>query len=308
MWIAGFWRRLAALVVDLLILGALGLALGLFLEDVFAALAPWGRALGFSIALLYFGLMNSALAGGQTPGKRVLRLQVVDVNNAPISIGRSMLRYSIIATPFFLNGAPFDIDVFDSPLAYPLSIVLFGGLFSVAYLYVFNRTTRQSLHDLCVGTYVVNANAEIQPVAKVWTLHLVVVGLIFLVSACMPLLARQVAQVEPFAGMKEVQAALSERADITYATALTGTSMFSSSGKPAQTKTFVSSQVFLETDDINDAELAQNLASVVVASYPAALAKDEVRITLSYGYDIGIASQWNKREYVFTPLQAIGLH
>jgi hypothetical protein len=41
-----------------------------------------------------------------------------------------------------------------------LSIVVIGGMLVIAYLYVFNRRTRQSLHDLCVQSYVVRASAE----------------------------------------------------------------------------------------------------------------------------------------------------
>lgn len=99
-WISGFWRRFGALFIDTLILGVAGLVLGLFLESFFVQLGGWGRLVGFSIALIYFGVMNSSISGGQTIGKKSLKIRVVDSNNSPISLEKSVLRYSILAIPY----------------------------------------------------------------------------------------------------------------------------------------------------------------------------------------------------------------
>ena len=75
MWISGFWRRIGAFVIDSILLGLLGLLLGLFLEDFFVEIGGWGRFIGFVIAILYFGEMNSKVADGQTIGKKALKNQ-----------------------------------------------------------------------------------------------------------------------------------------------------------------------------------------------------------------------------------------
>jgi len=171
-WISGFWRRIVALCLDTLILGVAGLVLGLVLESTFVQMGAWGRLVGFAIALIYFGIMNSSIAGGQTIGKMALKLRVVNANGRPISIGKSLFRYFILATPFFLNGAQFPNELMTSFFMYPLSLIIFGGIFSIVYLYVFNRTTRQSLHDLLAGTFVVNANVEKHVAGTVWRVHI----------------------------------------------------------------------------------------------------------------------------------------
>src|SRR5690348_14117245 len=74
--IAGFWRRLAAFVVDALILGVPAMLLGFAMFDWAASLGQAGRLIGFVVALLYFGLLNSRLGGGQTLGKRLLGIRV----------------------------------------------------------------------------------------------------------------------------------------------------------------------------------------------------------------------------------------
>jgi uncharacterized RDD family membrane protein YckC len=302
-WISGFWRRIGALFIDTSILGVAGLVLGLFLESFFVQMGGWGRLVGFTIALIYFGVMNSSIAGGQTIGKKALRIRVVDYSNSPISLGKSVIRYFILAIPFSLNGAQFSNEAMLSFLMYPLSLIIYGGLFSILYLYTFNRVTRQSLHDLVVGTYVVNANVEKQELGKVWNVHIIIVAVLFLAAAVVPAFTTQLGQSEPFKGMLAVQSALSNNPDVAYATISSGWSIFSSTNEGTSTATYVSSQVFLKTDNVNDAELARRLAIIVIANYPEALQKDTIQINLTYGYDIGIASSWSNHAHNFNPLE-----
>lgn len=302
-WVSGFWRRIGALFIDTLILGVAGLVLGLFLESLFVQMGGWGRLVGFSIALIYFGIMNSSIAGGQTIGKKALKIRVVDSNNSPINLDKSILRYFILAIPFSLNGAQFSNEAMLSFLMYPLSLIIFGGLFSILYLYLFNRVTRQSLHDLAVGSYVVNTSVEKQVAGQVWNVHLIIVALLFLAAAVVPAFTTQLAQSEPFKAILSAQSALSNDQSVTYATISIGSSTFSSTSEGPKTTTYVSSQVFLKTNNVSDAELARRLAVIVVANYPEALQKDTVHINLTYGYDIGIASSWSNHAHNFNPLE-----
>ena len=79
-WISGFWRRVGALFIDTIILGIVGLGLGFALETQFVELGGWGRFVGFFIALVYFGVMNSSISGGQTFGKGTVQ-QLIDLNS-----------------------------------------------------------------------------------------------------------------------------------------------------------------------------------------------------------------------------------
>lgn len=302
-WISGFWRRICALLIDTLILGAAGLVLGLLLESFFVQIGAWGRLIGFSIALIYFGVMNSSITGGQTIGKKVLKLRVVDSKNTPISLGKSIIRYFILGIPFSLNGAQISNEVMLSILMYPLTLIIFGGLFSIFYLYIFNRITRQSLHDLLVGTYVVNTEVEQQELGKVWNVHFIIVTIVFLVAAVIPAFTTQLAQNEPLKGMLEVQSALSDNPSVAYAVISSGSSTFSSASAASKTTTYVSSRVFLKEDNVSDIELARKLAHIVIENYPEALKKDTIQIILTYGYDIGIAATWSHHIHKFDPLE-----
>lgn len=103
--IAGFWRRIGTFLFDGIMLGCIGFSLGFFLEGYFVQTGDWGRLIGFTVALVYFGLLYSTPGKEQTIGKKLLKLNVVNANNDFISIPGSFLRYSILGVPFFLNGA-----------------------------------------------------------------------------------------------------------------------------------------------------------------------------------------------------------
>lgn len=295
-WISGYWRRIGAFVIDSIILGVVGLGLGFLLEDVFVDMGVWGRLFGFVIALLYFGIMNSEISNGQTLGKKALKLRVVNSDNQSISLLNSFGRYSIIGIPFFLNNAQFPIEVLTSFWMYVLSFIIFGGLFSIFYLYTFNRVTRQSLHDLVFNTYVVNVGVDKQEVENVWKTHLVVVGLLFITSAIVPVFTLNLAQQEPFSELLNGLKAVSKNTSVNYALVSYGTSS-SNNGKT----TYVGAQVFLKENDTKNAELSRELAKTLAKNCNLVVDKDLISINLIYGYDIGIASKWNSKPYGFDP-------
>lgn len=300
-WISSFWRRISAFFVDTVIIGIIGFGLGLVLEKQFVELGGWGRFIGFFIALAYFGVLNSKLYGGQTFGKKILKLKVVNSDNQPIDVLRSFARYSVLGIPFFLNGAHFTNEALSSFWLYPLSLVVFGGGISIVYLYIFNRVTRQSLHDLVVGTFVVNANTEKQEIGAIWRPHLLVMGVLFVIAAIVPMYTTNLAQSEPFRELLSAQTALINNSSVSYATVSYGQSSFSSSNEGTKTTTYVSAQVFLKQNSVSDVKLARQLAEILTSNYPESLQKDVVQINLTYGYDIGITSLWRNHAHRFNP-------
>lgn len=314
-WIAGFWRRVGALVIDLMILGLLGLTLGHFFGDQFAQMESWGRLVGFGIGLIYFGVMNSALLGGQTIGKKLLRIRVVDDKNNTIPLFRSMLRYIIFTLPFTFNGVYFTDKEMPYIWNYPLSFFMLGGMFAIIYLYLFNRATRQSLHDLMVGTFVVNAYSVKQETSKVWKVHLIVVAIAFIAAiiptAYFPKLVSDVSKLVPdasnlvsdesYTGMSAAQSALLNEPRIKSASVKTSYQTIISDNKEDQQATYVIAKAWLTSNNVADSDFAQYVANLIVQHYPEAKQTDAIKITLAYGYDIGIASKWNSYTRSFDP-------
>ncbi len=297
-WICGFWRRIGALLFDTIFIGLFGFLLGLILESWFVQIGPWGRLLGFIISMSYFGLMNSRLFDGQTLGKKVLKIKVVDASNASISVGKSFLRYSFIAIPFSLNGAQISENALGTFMIYPLSIIIFGGLLSLNYLYIFNRNTRQSIHDLATGTYVVNSHVEKHPVEPVFKAHYAVVALIVISAAIIPVFTSTLAESEPFKGLLKTQQILSKAPLVQHVSISDGEKMVML-GDAEKTATYVNAHVQLYKDTVLNNDFARQLAEKILSSYPQAQQKNLIQITLSYGYDIGITSKWNTQDHQF---------
>jgi len=174
-------------------------------------------------------------------------------------------------------------------------------MFSIIYLYVFNRITRQSLHDLAVGTLVVNVGGEKQEGRKAWYGHKVVVVVLYLAAAVVPAFTTKLVQDDLNENMPAVLSALSNEPGVTYATLSSGSLTVDPFNEAKESTTFISTQVYLDSNNIADVELARRLASVVMAHYPEALQKDAVQITLAYGYDIGISSRWYRHSHRFEP-------
>lgn len=305
-WVSGFWRRIGAFAIDTILLGVVGLGLGLVLEKQFVQLGGWGRFVGFFIALLYFGLLNSRVSGGQTVGKKLVKIHVVDGDDRSIDVFRSFARYSVLGIPFFLNGAQFTNDAMTSFWIYPISLIVFGGLLSVAYLYIFNRVTRQSLHDLLVGTYVVNAGSQRAKIDPVWRPHLIVVAVLLVAGALFPVFTSKIAQNEPFRDLLPAQAALAQHPSVTYVAVSSGTSTTTSVRSETKTTTYLSARAFLQTDTVSDTDLARQLATTLANNHANSQHMDVIQIILSYGYDIGIVSSWTNYSHTFEPADLTG--
>ena len=304
-WISGFWRRICAIIIDTIILGIIGQCLGFFLETLLVEIGVWGRLVGFGSAVIYFGILNSKIGNGQTLGKKILKIMVVDSNGESISPLKSLARYSVLAIPFSLNGAQFPDELMFSFATYILSMVVFGGLFSIIYLYLFNRITRQSLHDIATGTYVVNADVEKQSVGEIWKPHFVLVGLFFIAAAIVPAFTGSLAKQTPFVNLLKSRTLLMEHPAVKNATVSSGTSTFTSSNSGTTETKYVSAQIYLSKNETFNEELAKSLAISITESYPDALTKDTININLVYGFDIGIASRWNSHSHKFNPADLV---
>jgi len=303
--IAGFWRRLVAFLIDMLLLAIIGWLVGASFLDTFAKLGSYGRAVGFVVAMVYFGWFDSRMGGGQTLGKRILGVQVVNAQGQLLSVPRALLRYTVIGLPYFLNGFFIPDVAYSTLMKYVvppiLSLIVFGGLLSLAYLYVFNRRTRQSLHDLAVGSYVVRVkntqpSQQLQPL---WRVHVWVAGVIALLSLSVPIV--MVASIKPMqqgqlANLLPAWQQLNALPGVNHAQMTDMTNNFN-----GQKMHFVSVRLWLDTPNITDSTLAKNAARIA-ATHDAALAKqDSVAVQLIHGYDIGIASGWRSQSYRFKP-------
>ena len=147
--LAPVWRRALSGGIDAAVLALVGNLLGAIFRNEFIAAGYGGRLVGLLLICAYIGGQNSVLASGRTFGKRLMRLRVVDAAGQPLSLERSLLRAFILALPL-LSGGVFVAQrspVISLLATGLLSVVSAGLAGALLYLYIFNRGTRQSVHD-----------------------------------------------------------------------------------------------------------------------------------------------------------------
>lgn len=296
-----FWRRLLAFAIDSLFLGLLGAVCGLFLFNFLVHLGPWGRLVGFGIALVYFGLLDSAVGGGQTFGKRVMGIEVVDRKGRHIALWRSALRYSILGIPFFLNAAMIPPDVAMSPAGYVISFLIFGLGGGIVYLLVFNRRTRQGLHDLATGSFVTRISPPGEVAGSIWRVHFAVLGILCVGMIGLSIGMRGLTRHGVFPGLFRVQRAIQASGKVYTETVFVGKSWSHTSGSWKTTSYFSTNAMWKKKpEDINAA--AGTVASIVLKNFPGIMDEDILVVNVTYGYDIGISSGWVSRRFSDDPL------
>jgi uncharacterized RDD family membrane protein YckC len=121
---AGFWIRLVAFIIDRIILGAIGFALGIVVTNVFEL---------FLLQILVQAVYSIAFWVGQgaTPGKMAVGIKVVMTNGEPIELGAACLRY----VGYFFSGL----------------------IFGIGYLMIAFSSEKKGLHDNIANTVVVKS-------------------------------------------------------------------------------------------------------------------------------------------------------
>ncbi|HET7722678.1 MAG TPA: RDD family protein [Acidimicrobiales bacterium] len=84
---ASFWLRLAAALIDGVLLGAVGTIIRVIVGDAL------GSALNLLLGLAYYAYLEGS-PSGQTVGKRAMSIRVIDfAGGGPIGPGRALIRY-----------------------------------------------------------------------------------------------------------------------------------------------------------------------------------------------------------------------
>lgn len=294
--ISGFWRRFAAFLIDSIILGIVGLLPGMFAFDFLAGLGGWGRLVGFTIGILYFGILNSSIGQGQTLGKRLVKVRVVDTAGKTIGIGQSLLRYTALSTAFFLNGVMMPADYQTGWWMFLFALLVFGLGSSVVYLAIFNRRTRQSVHDLVTGTYVIHVPGQPTPVNSIWRGHFVVLGVLGLMLTVLMVLMPKLSQLGPIPRLLEAQKAIQATGIAHTSSVVIGKHWEFTAGKQDDFS-YLQAYVVLRKRPRDFDVVAKKIGKVMLQNYPEVNDRDVIIVNLVYGYDIGIATAWTRRNF-----------
>jgi hypothetical protein len=176
-----------------------------------------------------------------------------------------------------------------------LIFVVFGGLGAIGYLYVFNRHTRQSLHDLAVGSFVVsNPGRPIPGDIFVPRLHLIVAACWLVVALVGPSIGIwAIYRSDLPASMKPVadlQTAIKTRLDLQHVRVVTGSTTLMGMRLGSSTASYlqVNAQPGMAAQD--NETLTRLIAGVVLDLHPDLLGKQTLIVLVQRRFDLGIAS------------------
>jgi uncharacterized RDD family membrane protein YckC len=287
-------RRMLAFALDVLLLGVLGSVLGSLFSDWLIGLGAWGRLFGFAVAALYFALLDSRAALGGSIGKLVLGLRVVDRDGGAIPPLRAALRFVPVGIPYFLHDAQLPAAALRMPWRALDAAAVSGLACAGLYLLIFNRASRQALHDLLTACRVVHRAGT--PERRPWRGHYAVCALIMLCAALAPLRA---AWLDGFplldrapASAIELEAALQSQPWVASAQVRRSVAL-----------RYFGADVLAVSVRVVDRNLGaparfEQAARTALLFADDADALDMISVTLSYGYDIGIADRSVSRSQV----------
>lgn len=134
--LAGFWRRLVALIVDSVLLGVAATLVSAGIDALTHVTSTGGSGgirgtVEFILGLIYFGWLWSA--HGQTLGYMLMGIRLTRSDGGQIGVGRALLRFIAIELSFALCLVPAVVSAFMVGLG----------------------ERKQAIHDLLMDTVVV---------------------------------------------------------------------------------------------------------------------------------------------------------
>ena len=292
-------RRFFAFLIDSIIIGLAGNLSGLFFGDLYAQLGNSGLIIGCIVVLLYFGICNSRITNGQTLGKKLLKIRVVNRKSDPISVPKSFLRALCFAVFMLINGSSLSNSFF-----LPLVIILGTLTFSIPILEIYyiivNKSTLQSLHDLLIDSFVVSAKSEgnISYANKKSFLYggLVIPVILLITFAVINLFAKNTYVADMVKIIDVINKELPVYNTTMYRHSETTTAL---SGESSTVKYINVTTIKKNKNEDNNA-LAVRIAKIVFESKFTFNEEESLCITIVEGYDIGITSNYTSKNFNYS--------
>ncbi|HEX8173066.1 MAG TPA: RDD family protein [Thermoanaerobaculia bacterium] len=171
-----FWLRVAACLIDGLLLSAIVRVLSLIAQALGRSLGTWDHFAAGVLGIVYLGFAGSERFHGRSIGKRICGIAVVRRDGTYLPLGAAMLRALVLMLPVIADVPALS----GSRGGAVLRAVIFGLGCLAVYLFLANRATRQTLHDLAVGSLVLQRDEipEAATTPRLWRGHLAIGALL----------------------------------------------------------------------------------------------------------------------------------
>ena len=157
--VVGFWMRLFSDILDALFLGLFGFLLSFPLKNLFYGMGESGLWIGLLVTFCYTGILQSSIGQGQTIAKKILKIQVVQLDGQYLSLAKSFLRYVVIALIFYNSWIGMGITSMFPFLNNPTFLMVYGNIVFALMIgcivLVAFHPLKRGIHDLVAGSVVV---------------------------------------------------------------------------------------------------------------------------------------------------------
>jgi uncharacterized RDD family membrane protein YckC len=137
--LASFGRRLAAFILDMLLLGVIDEVVRAAFSDPLSHSGDYRGLIAWAGTMVYFGYFESRWGRGRSIGKRLLDLCVIRPDNAYLSPVEAGLRAALVTASPILNGSQYESAIWGGLLA----VAIFGLPLSMLYLVALSNNKRQ---------------------------------------------------------------------------------------------------------------------------------------------------------------------
>jgi hypothetical protein len=180
--------------------------------------------------------------------------------------------------------------------------LVFGVSFAQIILLLFNRPSRRLVHDLLSGAVVVRADAVEPPAVKSLGAMITALAVVILTAGAAQFSGHFVpkgllATINSLTAPQDSVAALP---DVLSASVQDNTNTFFGSGGSRETTRTLIVTARMRVWPKDQAAAIERIGRVATSAYRLAPGQ-KVRVTLTYGYDIGIASGWRSSSNHFEP-------
>jgi uncharacterized RDD family membrane protein YckC len=252
--------------------------------------------IGLVCSFLYYGLQHTRLGGGQTPGKRLLGIQVLRRDGQYLDFGKSFLRYLVVSFVFY-NG------IYGSLLSNlpPTAMMAAGSVYFLVIIWAFFacflmipfHPLKRGLHDIAADSVVVykgcfdnEALDRLEDSAKVKrALIILSIGSVILTGGCIWGLVKFTSgNSGDMAKLAEIQKSLGTEYDIPQVRA----NSFNGKAESLAVVTYVPLSTF--ENKTEKERIRQVVFNKVKTRFNDLERFGKLRIVMSSGYNIGIAN------------------
>ena len=311
-----FWNRVLAFIIDGIVMGIISFGLSILLTFTISGLDENLWYLGFIIAGLYFSILNSKIGNGQTLGKKILKIRVVDKYGKLISLFDSAKRYLILSIFIFGSGVTAMFNTMLYPnltvtfIIYSIITILSTAVFlGIAGFLIYNKE-RRGIHDYLINTVVVKSKSpsdvkvsKLRPFGqfiKEQKVGFIVILVLFVITSSLLIIvpkaiSDKVSDMEQINEILPIKEELERNIPISNVGVQYQTSSFYdyTTKEKSTTKNFVVTgfaDYKLLKDETKREELLLSIKETVEDSYPQIVEYDNILIVLRTGYNLKIGN------------------